>query len=226
MATVVFDFDSTLVPVESLEEVLRGSVSDPEMLRWIEEITRRGMEGELDFRASLEARLAIAAPGLEAIRSTGRALADGLTPGARGCVAALIAAGHDVRIVSGGFRDVILPAARALGLAPDRVHAVSVRWTPGGAFASLIEDGFVDSKVAGVQPLHAAWPRPVVAVGDGATDMALATAGIADRFVAFTGHVRRDFLDEADVPEAGSMDELRALLAGLLDAPPDPTRPA
>ena len=218
MATVVFDFDSTLVPVESLEEVLRACDLDEDRLRWVEEITRRGMEGELDFRASLEARLAIAAPTLDAVRIAGRALADGLTAGARECVAALHADGHEVRIVSGGFREVILPAARVLGLDPDHVHAVSVRWTPDGAFASLVEDGFADSKVSGARSLHGAWPRPVIAVGDGATDMALATAGIADRFIAFTEHVRRDFLDEADAPEAGSMDELRAMLSELLSA--------
>lgn len=221
MATIIFDFDSTLVPVESLEEVLRASVSDPDVLRWVEEITRRGMEGELDFRASLEARLALAAPTLDAVRATGRALADAPTPGARDCIASLAADGHEVRIVSGGFRDVILPAARTLGVAADRVHAVSTRWAPDGSFAGLVEDGFVDSKMAGTRALAAAWPRPVIAVGDGATDMALATEGIADTFVAFTGHVRRRFLDEADVPEAGSMPDLRTLLAELLDTPID-----
>lgn len=217
MATVVFDFDSTLVPVESLEVVLRACDLDEDRIRWIEEITRRGMEGELEFRASLEARLALAAPTLEAVRSTGRSLADGLTDGARDCVASLTASGHQVRIVSGGFRDVILPTARVLGLDVAHVHAVSARWAPDGSFAGLVEDGFVDSKEAGVRALHGDWPRPVIAVGDGATDMALRTAGIADHFVAFTAHIRRDFLDEADVPEAGSMDEVRELLADLID---------
>jgi phosphoserine phosphatase len=220
VATVVFDFDSTLIPVESLEEVLRASVSRPEVLREIEEITRRGMEGELDFRASLEARLAIAAPTLDAVRATGRSLAAGLTGGARDCVESLLGEGHHVRIVSGGFRDVILPTAEGLGLTPEHVHAVSARWAPDGAFAGLVEDGFADSKVAGARDLCVTWPRPVIAVGDGATDLALRTAGIADHFVAFTAHVRRRFLNEADVPEAGSMDELRALLTELLDRPP------
>ncbi len=216
MATVVFDFDSTLVPVESLEEVLRACDLDEDRLRWVEEITRRGMEGELDFRASLESRLAIAAPTREAVRAAGQDLAERLTPGAQACIAELRAGGHQVRIVSGGFRDVILPAARVLGLDAAHVHAVSAHWTPDGAFASLVEDGFVESKVAGAGALHPEWPRPVIAVGDGATDMALARAGIADHFVAFTEHVRRRFLDDAEVPEARSMDELRTLLAGLV----------
>jgi phosphoserine phosphatase len=221
MATVVFDFDSTLVPVESLEEVLRASAPSPEVLRWIADITRRGMEGELDFRASLEARLALAAPTLEAVRATGHSLADRLTPGTRECVAALLADGHQVRIVSGGFRDVILPAARVLGLDASHVHAVAVHWTPDGTFAGLVEDGFIDSKAAGVRDVHGAWPRPVIAVGDGATDLALATAGVADHFVAFTAHVRRRFIDEAEVPEAAGMDELRVRLADLLSSSSD-----
>ena len=216
MATVVFDFDSTLVPVESLEEVLRTSVPNSDVLTRIEEITRRGMEGELDFRTSLEARLALASPDLASVRATGRSLALELTSGAAACIEWLTAQRHDVRIVSGGFRDVILPSAHALGLAGQHVHAVSVRWTDDGAFDSLVEDGFVDSKVTGASDIHAEWSRPVIAVGDGATDMALATAGIADTFIAFTEHVRRGFLDEADVPEAGSIAELRRILFDLL----------
>jgi len=216
MATVVFDFDSTLIPVESLEEVLAATVSDPAVLARVAEITRRGMEGELDFRTSLESRLRLAAPSRDAVRGVGAVLADRIATEARECVKWLADTGHAVRIVSGGFRDVILPSARTLGIDPDRVHAVSARWTSDGSFDGLVEDGFVDSKVEGVRRLDATWPGPIWAVGDGATDHALATAGLADCFIAFTRHVRRDFLDEADVPEAGSMADLRRVLSELL----------
>jgi len=215
MATILFDFDSTLVPVESLEEVLRDAVADDgDALRRIDDLTRRGMEGELPFRASLDARLAIAEPTREATLLTGERLADGLTEGAASCIAELRASGHEVRIVSGGLRDVILPSARALGLLDGDVHAVSVRWSDTGDFGGFEDDGFAESKVVGLSRLNPAWPRPVVVVGDGATDHALATSGIADAFVAFTGHVRRGFVDEAGVPSVDSMRDL----AGTLDA--------
>ena len=53
-----------------------------------------------------------------------------------------------------------------------------------------------------------ALPRPVLAVGDGATDLAMRPA--VDRFAAFTGFVRRKpVVDAADV-EISSFDQLLA----------------
>ena len=61
MATVIFDFDSTLIRVESLEEILRPQLeARPHLATAMEEITQRGMEGQISFRDSLEQRLAIA----------------------------------------------------------------------------------------------------------------------------------------------------------------------
>jgi len=217
MATIVFDFDSTLIPVESLEEVLRSGVgTDADAIQRVEAITRRGMEGELDFRASLEARLAIASPTRAAALSTGEQLAAQLTPGAAECVAALRVEGHEIRIVSGGLRAVILPSARALGLSDADVHAVTVQWNDDGSFAGFVEDGFIDSKVEGLRRLDPDWSRPVIAVGDGATDRALATSGLADGFLAFTGHIRRDFVDAHDVPSVESMRDLSDRLTSLI----------
>jgi phosphoserine phosphatase len=217
MATILFDFDSTLCPDESLEVVLRASIGDDEeRLGRVEAWTRRGMEGEVDFRTSLESRLAIARPTLGAVRRIGAELAGALTEGARECVDVLRDAGHDVRIVSGGFRDVILPSARALGLADDSVHAVSAAWGAGGDLDHLVDDGFLDSKVEGIRRLDPAWPRPIFGVGDGATDHALLDAGVTDHFVAFTGHVRRGFLDRVKVPEVDHMRELPPLIESLL----------
>ncbi|MDT8367776.1 MAG: haloacid dehalogenase-like hydrolase [Longimicrobiales bacterium] len=217
MGTLLLDFDSTLVPVESLELVLAAGVAgDRARLREVEALTRLGMEGDLDFRASLEARLAIAPPHRDTAHEVGLRLRDGLTHGAEACVGTLHEVGHVVRIVSGGLREVILPTAERLGIPPGHLHAVGVHWNAAGGFEGLIEDGFPDSKVEGVRALAERWPRPVVAVGDGATDHALLAAGIADVFVAFTGHIRRAFLDEADLTEVTEMDALRELLLTLL----------
>jgi len=218
--TLILDFDSTLVPVESLEVILAHSigVDDPRMTE-LEELTRRGMEGELSFAESITARLALAAPTLDAVRSVGEELSGGLTHGAAELIAWAHERGVVVRIVSGGFRDAILPSARRTGISDERVHAVRLRWDDGGAFLGLVEDGFEDSKVEGVRRFAkgstAPWDAPVIAVGDGATDHALATSGLADRFIAYTEHVRRGFLDGAGVVEAASMDELREHLSLL-----------
>ena len=49
MATVIFDFDSTLITCETLEEVLKEKIADPERMQQIKEITEQGMSGKVEF---------------------------------------------------------------------------------------------------------------------------------------------------------------------------------
>ena len=192
MGTVVFDFDSTLVPCESLELALaRAPGVDAAALREIEELTRRGMEGELAFHESLTARLAIARPTRTSLETLGEELATGLTDGASDVVTWLHSMGHQAWIVSGGFREVLVPSGRALGIDAARVCGVSALWDENAELEGLVADGFEHSKVDGVRAAELRWPGPVVGVGDGATDLALRGAGLVDEFVAYCEHVRR-----------------------------------
>lgn len=218
MATVVFDFDSTLVPCESLELALaRAPGVDAAALRRIEELTRRGMEGDLPFAESLRARLAIARPTRASLDTLGEELIDRLTDGAADVVAWLHGQGHAVWIVSGGFREALIPPARALGIDAARVCGVSARWDHRGELDSLVADGFDVSKVEGVRRAELAWTRPAVGVGDGATDLALRDAGLVDAFVAYCEHVRRDaVVRKPGVVVAENMGTLWRVLENLL----------
>lgn len=217
MGTVVFDFDSTLVPVESLEETLRAGGVSAERLASIEAVTRDGMEGRIPYRVSLERRLAMAAPRRADVARVAEDLAGRLTHGAEEVVAAVAARGHGVFIVSGAFRDVLLPSARRLGIPPERVWGVRARWDGEGRFLGLQdEDPMREGKVEGVRGLPEPWPRPAVGVGDGATDLALLRAGLVDVFLAYTEHQRRPGALEGGVPEVRSMEALARHLEDLL----------
>ncbi len=219
MGTIVFDFDSTLIPHESLELALARSPGvGADELDAIEAITRRGMEGELDFRSSLEARLEIARPTSDGLSALGIELAGGLTDGAAALVHDLIDAGHDVWIVSGAFRETLLPVGRALGIADARVQGVRALWDDDGAYAGLAPDNaFSSSKVEGVRQLAPDWSAPSIGVGDGATDLALFRAGLVTHFIGYVQHTERKAVTTASVPLAGNMDELRILIGELLD---------
>lgn len=218
VGTVVFDFDSTLIPEESLEGALADAVDgDPAAQAEIARITNAGMEGAISFRASMEARLAIAKPTRGGLVSLGRRLTERFTTGAAELVATLHARGHEVWIVSGAFRDVLLPAAAALGIAPERVQGVRARWSDGGELLGLDpDDGFATSKVAGMRDLAPEWSRPSVGVGDGMTDHALWAEGVVDHFVPYLEHARRDAVLALGLPGVSSMEELSRCLETLL----------
>ena len=157
MGTVVFDFDSTLIPEESLESALEAAIGgDAAAQAEIERLTRAGMEGEIGFADSLRQRLAIAQPTRPGLIALGEELTTRLTDGASVLVADLHAAGHAVWIVSGAFREVLLPPGRALGIAEARIQGVRPQWDVDGRFVALDpEDGFTRSKVEGDSTLDA-----------------------------------------------------------------------
>ena len=120
-------------------------------------------------------------------------------------------AGRRVVLVSGGLREAILPVARKLGIADEDVHAVAVRFSGDGEYLGF-DDGSPLATAVGkravVESLALA-PR-VLAVGDGATDLAIRP--VVDAFAAFTGFVRRTaIVNDADLV-VESFDQLTDLV--------------
>lgn len=218
MGTVVFDFDSVLVPCESLEVVLALTDGmDPDRLAEIERLTQAGMEGELPFEHSLRTRLELARPTLGDLMAVGRELADAPTTGARDLIRSLRDEGHEVVIVSGGFREILTSVGDVLGVPPANIHGVRALWEEDGRFGGLDPaSGFRISKVEGLRREALSFGSPAIGVGDGATDLALREAGYVDRFVAYTEHARRAAVVAKADAEARSMVDLRGLLATLL----------
>lgn len=218
MGTVVFDFDSTLIQCESLEEILAPKcAAQPGLEDQIRAITAEGMEGKITFQESLAKRLALAAPSRQEVVSFGESAKNLLTPGIEDLVKDLRAKGHSVRIISGGLREAIVPVALYLGLDADDVGAVSLSFDDNGQFVGIDEnDLYSDSKLAGARPICATWPKTVVAVGDGMTDYHLYQYGLVDHFIAYTQWVRREPVLAMNVPEAQGVGALSKLLEELL----------
>jgi phosphoserine phosphatase len=188
-ATVVLDVDSTLSGIEGIDWLAarRGPVVE----RHVAELTDRAMRGEIALDAVYGERLAAVRPTRAEIAALADAYVDAIAPGAASTVARLHAAGVRVVLVSGGLRQAILPLATTLGVAGADVHAVDVRLDDEGGYAGFdVESPLATQAGKPVVVAALALPRPLLAVGDGATDAAL--RAVADAFVAYTGFARRD----------------------------------
>lgn len=202
-ACVVFDCDSTLVAVEGVDE-LAG-----EHAAAIRALTDAAMDGGVPLEEVYGRRLALIRPTRAQVEALGRRYIETLVPGARECVAALRAAGCDVRVLSGGLRPAVEALARELGIAPEAVAAVDVRFDARGDYAGF-DDASPLARAGGKAEVLDAWglPRPALLVGDGATDLEARPA--VDAFAAFVGVVRRAAVVEAaDVV----LDDLMQVLA-------------
>lgn len=208
MATVVFDFDSTLINCESLEEILRAKKVDPKLFI---PITRDGMAGKISFSESLEKRLALANLTKEDFLLFGQVAKGLLVPGMKELISQIEA---EVWIVSGMVKEVILPTAQVLGIHEKQVLGIELDWTSEGA--RLLKDAPVD-KVSIAKKKAELWSTPKTGVGDGMTDWELLNHGLVDDFIAFTGIVRRpEVLEKKGVKEAKTVDELKQCLSFLI----------
>jgi len=223
---LLFDFDSTLVTVEALDELFEEALRDAgrydaESVARFRAITDAGMEGALAHDASLAARLGLfpgGGPTRTQVARTAERVAGALAPSVLRNRAFFQRYRARIRIVSGGFTELIEPAATRLEIPGHRISAHAFAGGPHGPLeldrsTPMAQAGKVGTVRrlldAGAIPRH----RPLWVVGDGATDLELRTARLAHTFVAFTETVMRDPVVETADHVVGSMEELLDLLA-------------
>ncbi len=218
---IIFDVDSTLLGVESLdfavERALRTAPDGAQRSRALSALTDQGMAGEIDFRTSLERRIAIAGLTRTSVYDAREALRGHLTPGMADLLSALRAKGRRVAAVSGGFDDLIAPALGDLGFASGDVSANSFVFDAAGAVIDfdranpLSRSGGKAERVAALK--SQAQARRAVMVGDGMTDFEACSGGAADHFIGFGGVVSRAAVKAKAQAWADSVAELDALLS-------------
>ena len=182
MRLVVLDVDSTLIRGEVIEMLADAAGHAAEVAA----ITARAMAGELDFAASLAARVRLL-EGLPAAVVDDVRAAITLTPGARTLLRTLKALGYRVGLVSGGFAQVIAPLAAELGVDFVRANTLEI---VDGRLTGRVTGAVVDraAKAAALREFAADHDVPLaytVAIGDGANDLdMLAAAGLGIAFNA------------------------------------------
>jgi phosphoserine phosphatase len=179
---LVADMDSTIVTSETLDELAAYAG----LKEKIAAITKRSMNGEIDFAEALRQRGALLAGlGLEALEKTWAQTR--FTPGARELVATMRAHNATTALVSGGFTFFTGRVAEALGF---QVHRANVLLDDGARLTGAVGEPILDrdAKLATLQELAAARGlrmAATLAVGDGANDLAmLREAGLGVAFHA------------------------------------------
>jgi phosphoserine phosphatase len=122
-------------------------------------------------------------------------------PGVRALIEALQAEGFTVQVLSGGLTPAVGAFARHLAVSDTRVAAVDIYFTPDGNYRGFDRDSPLaqaGGKRRWIERAGEGLPRPILLVGDGATDLEARPA--VDCFAAFVGVVDRPEVREpADV---------------------------
>jgi phosphoserine phosphatase len=178
---VAMDMDSTLITIECIDEIADMQGLKPQ----VAEITEAAMRGELDFAASLTARVALLkgldASALERVYDERLQISDG----GEAMLAAVKAAGMKTLLVSGGFTFFTERLKERLGLDYTNANVLEVE---GGKLTGRVAGGIVDAeeKMRTVQRVCADMgidTKQAIVMGDGANDLKM--MGIAGLSVAF-----------------------------------------
>ncbi|MFH1499111.1 MAG: HAD-IB family phosphatase [Verrucomicrobiota bacterium] len=187
---ILFDCDSTLSAIEGVDELAR--VRGPEAFAMVEELTNRAMNGAVAVEAVFGERLRLIRPRQADVAAVGAQYLATIEPTAVATVGALRAAGWEVAILSGGFRQAIRPLADHLGIA--RVEAVDLFFDANGEYAGF-DEGYPTTRSGGKPEVVARLkaelaPERIVMVGDGVSD--LETRPVVDLFIGFGRYVARE----------------------------------
>jgi phosphoserine phosphatase len=179
---LVADMDSTIITTETLDELAAYAG----LKERISEITKRSMNGELDFATALRERVAML-KGLDLSALERTWASTEFCPGARALVATMRNFGATTALVSGGFTFFTARVAAELGFDINRANVLLDNGSElTGEVAEPILDR--DTKLATLNEL--AEKRGVklsatLAVGDGANDLGmLQAAGLGVAYYA------------------------------------------
>jgi phosphoserine phosphatase len=203
-ALLISDMDSTMITVECIDELadLVGCKAE------VAAITRRAMNGELDFAAALDARVALLAGLDPAVLDEVYEVRVRLMPGALELVRTMRARGALTVLVSGGFLPIVERVRDRLGFHRAAANRLEVK---GGTLTGRV----LRPVLGAADKLHVLEEERArggladevtLAVGDGANDLPM--IGAAGLGVAFRAHpeVRRR------APVAICVGDLTALL--------------
>ena len=223
--TIFFDFDSTLVDIESFDELIslgmQNNTDKENILKNIKEMTRKGMEGEMAFQDSLLKRLNYSDLNKRMFEPFAEKLKGHVTTGLGNYIRALQDAGHKVCILSGGFIEYILPVARELDIPASQVFANHFTSDNNGNITGfdvsnpLIQD---NGKSLLIRYLRSRFKidGKVIVIGDGLTDYATYADKQADLFIGCGIHIKRQIVKEKAEHYFTDINELKQFLNNYL----------
>jgi D-3-phosphoglycerate dehydrogenase / 2-oxoglutarate reductase len=202
--TYIFDFDSTIVSVESLDELAAIALcrrpGGQKALTRLKEITRKGMEGKISFDESLRQRLKLFKSNRDDLCSLIGLLDNSISKSFLKNASWIKENQDRIYVVSGGFKDYMMPVIKRLNIKEGNVYANEFTYDEKGFVTGFNPDNPL-SRAGGksLQIEKLDLPKPRIIIGDAATDFEVRKSGHAEKFCAYIEFADRQFQGGADM---------------------------
>jgi|TARA_A100001037_G_C15048221_1_gene588844 D-3-phosphoglycerate dehydrogenase len=193
---IIIDFDSTFITEESLDELakykLRDQPDSQTMLNKIKSLTNAGMNGDIPFKQSLDERMEVLNLNRSDINSVSKILSECVTPSFTKNKSFFIENNNKIMILSGGFKELIVPIVDDFGISSSNVFANDFIYNSSEQITGINQDNIMSKnggkvKQSKLLSIHGT----VHVIGDGYTDYEIKLDGPATHFFAFTENVER-----------------------------------
>jgi D-3-phosphoglycerate dehydrogenase len=213
--TFIIDFDSTFVRLEALDELAQIALNhhdDKEkVIEEIRAITAKGMEGEIPFEESLFRRIKMFRAHKNHLNLLVKKLKVNITPSILKNKTFFQNNKDNIYIVSGGFKEYILPVVKDFYLKENHIFSNSLFFDWRGYVVDYDKNHPLcksDGKAEVVKRQN--FSGEIYAIGDGYTDYQIKKSGIATKFFAFVENVKRESVVKKADYVAASFDEIIA----------------
>lgn len=209
----IIDFDSTLVTIEALDtlaDIALAKNPNKELItQQIKGITHLGMEGKMSFTETLEKRLSLFTANKSDIDELVKYLKKNITPSVIRNKSFFKKYSSNVFIISGGFKDYIVPIAKNLGIPEENILANEFEFNKNGEITGFNTKNYLSQKQGKVKAIKSLELKgEIYVIGDGYTDYEIKKYNAADYFYCFTENVRRDSVANLSDKEVASFDEV------------------
>ena len=209
----IIDFDSTFVSVEALDELcrisLRNSPDKEKRLEKFTTITNKAMSGKITFAESLEQRIKLLDAGKGDIDKAVKLISRKISKSVVRNKNFFRRFSDKIIIVSGGFKEIIVPIVERFGIDASNVYANSFTFDEAGRITGFDKRNVLAGSSGKIDKIKALKLKGIInVIGDGYTDYELKKAGIAHKFFAFTENIERKIVSEKADHIAPSIDEI------------------
>ncbi len=222
--TFIFDFDSTLFPHETLDEILKLTLkNDPKKdkkIKYIEDICRKGMEGKITLSESLNQRLNFAKLHKNDIQNYLNQCPS-IEIEMQKCIHDLQKKGQSVFIISGGFSEWVVSLSQSTKIPTSQIFANQFIFNKNGYVTGFMTENPLcqnGGKPKLIQALRSSGmlQGDIIMIGDGASDLEVLTQGVADLFIGFSVYAQRQLVQNGTPYFFTKINEFNQFLKKLL----------